>query len=150
MFIWRIRTRVKSVDEIASVAISGHCTLDQWGATMTYSICIRIFLGHKRDWQSINCYCCCFSHSAYWLPTRKNTLHGDQSRSWSAEQGKRSKKISLAAPPPIHTHNKGRVQQTEQREQMTRRASRDASTYLGAAQVSVRLVPVQGFLRLVD
>ena len=31
---------------------------------------------------------CCFSHSAYWLPTRKTTLHGGQSRSWSAEQGK--------------------------------------------------------------
>ena len=30
----------------------------------------------------------CFSHSAYWLPTRKITLNGGQSRSWSAEQGK--------------------------------------------------------------
>ena len=66
----------------------------------------------------------CFSHSAYWLPTRKNyfvvvvvvvshiqrigcqpektTLHGGQSRSWSAEQGKENKIKSLAAYPPPH------------------------------------------------
>ena len=31
----------------------------------------------------------CFLHSVYyWLPTRKTNLHGGQSRSWSAEQGK--------------------------------------------------------------
>ena len=30
---------------------------------------------------------CCFSHSAYWLPTRKTYLLGGQSRSWCAEQG---------------------------------------------------------------
>ena len=39
-------------------------------------------------------------HSAYWLPTRKTTLHGGQSRSWSAEQGKENKRKSLAAYPP--------------------------------------------------
>ena len=67
------------------------------------------------------CCCCCFSHSAYWLPTRKNyfvvvvshiqrigcqpektTLHGGQSCSWSAEQGKENKRKSLAAYPPRH------------------------------------------------
>ena len=32
---------------------------------------------------------------------KKTTLHGGQSRSWSAEQGeKKKKKTSLAAPPP--------------------------------------------------
>ena len=35
-------------------------------------------------------------YSAYWLPTRKTTLHGGQSRSWSAEQWKDDKR-SLAA-----------------------------------------------------
>ena len=34
----------------------------------------------------------------------KTTLHGGQSRSWSAEQGKENKRKSLAAyPPPTHT-----------------------------------------------
>ena len=38
--------------------------------------------------------------SAFWLPTRKNiVLHSGQSRSKSAEQGKKGKKKSLAAPP---------------------------------------------------
>ena len=31
---------------------------------------------------------------------KKTTLHGGQSRSWSAEQGKKEKRKSLAAPPP--------------------------------------------------
>ena len=44
--------------------------------------------------------CCCFSHSAHWLPTRKTTLHGGRSRSWSAEQGKKENRKSLAASPP--------------------------------------------------
>ena len=43
---------------------------------------------------------CCFSHSAYWLPTRKNTLHGGQSRLWSAQQGKEDKIKAMAAHPP--------------------------------------------------
>ena len=48
--------------------------------------------------------CCCFSHSACWLPTRKITLYGGQPRSWSAEQGKESKIKSLAAHPfPLPT-----------------------------------------------
>ena len=47
-------------------------------------------------------FCCCFSHSAHWLPTRKKTtLHGGQSRSWSAEQGKKEKeKVWQRTPPP--------------------------------------------------
>ena len=39
-----------------------------------------------------------------WLPTRKTTSHGDQSRSWSAEQGKEHKIKSLAAYPPPPPH----------------------------------------------
>ena len=45
----------------------------------------------------------CFSHSVYWLPTRKklSTLHGGQSHSWSAEQGKENKmRKSGSAPLP--------------------------------------------------
>ena len=48
------------------------------------------------------CRFCCFSHSAYCLPTRKKStlLHRSQYRSWSsAEQGEKKEK-SLAAPPP--------------------------------------------------
>ena len=33
--------------------------------------------------------CCCFSHSANWLPTRNILLYSGQSRSWSAEQGEK-------------------------------------------------------------
>ena len=40
----------------------------------------------------------------------------------------------------------GRVQQRKQKEQMARMVSPGASTYLGATQVSVRLVPVQDFI----
>ena len=42
----------------------------------------------------------CFSHSAYWLPSRNNTLHGGQSCSWSTEQGNEKKILNLAAHPP--------------------------------------------------
>ena len=50
-------------------------------------------------WGAFSGCCCCFSHSAYWLPTRKKpTLHGGQSRSWSAEQEK--KKVWQRSPPP--------------------------------------------------
>ena len=70
---------------------------------------------------------------------KKTTLHGGQSRSWSAEQGKENKRKSLAAyPPPPPTLLVGRKQIT----------SRDAST--GATQVLVGLASVHGYLRLVD
>ena len=83
-------------------------------------------------------YCCCFSHSAYWLPTRKNyTIRCGQSRSWSAEQGKKNKKKkSSTALLPCSFGEK-------------KQKSRDASTCLGATQVLVHLASVQGFLRLV-
>ena len=48
------------------------------------------------------CCCCCCSHLAYWCQPEKTTLHGDQSRSWFAEQGKENKKTSLAAYPLPH------------------------------------------------
>ena len=74
---------------------------------------------------------------------KKITLHGGQSRSWSAEQGE--KKKSLAAPPPPRAAHSEKKKKT-----------RGASTCLGATQVgvtqvvSVRLASVQGFLRLVS
>ena len=46
------------------------------------------------------CCCCCFSHSAHWLPARKTTLHGGQSCSWSAEQGKKKEVWQRPSPPP--------------------------------------------------
>ena len=88
------------------------------------------------------CYCCCcFSHSGCCQP-EKTTLHGGQSRSWFAEQGKYSKKRkSLVAHPP---------QTQVARSEKMKYKSRDASTCLGATQVSARLASSQGFLRLVD
>ena len=53
------------------------------------------------------CCCCCFSHSAYWLPIRKTTQHGGQSRSWSAEPGtgkREQNKKSGSIPPPHPPH----------------------------------------------
>ena len=73
---------------------------------------------------------------------KKTTLHGGQSRSWSAEQGKKQK-VSQPPPPPRCSFGENK-----------NKKSRDASTYLGAMQVgvtqvvSVRLASVQGFLRL--
>ena len=75
---------------------------------------------------------------------KKTTLHGGQSRSWSAEQEKENKRKSLAAhhPPLLPTPH------TARSERKKKKKSRDAST--GATQVSVGLASVQGFLRLVD
>ena len=71
---------------------------------------------------------------------QKNTLlHGGQSRSWSAEQGGGGKFGSGLSPPAPTLL----VQQREQKEQVARRASSDASSCLGATQVSVRLASVQ-------
>ena len=69
------------------------------------------------------------------------TSEGGQSRSWSAEQGKKeNKRKSLAAyrPPPL----------TLLVRRQNKIKSRDAST--GATQVSIGLAYVQGYLRLVD
>ena len=52
----------------------------------------------------------------------KTTLHGGQSRSWSAEQGKENKKKSLAAyPPPLPTPHTAR---SEKINKITRRIYR--------------------------
>ena len=63
---------------------------------------------------------------------KKTTLHGCQSRSWSAEQGKENKRKSLAAyppPPPTLLVRRKKIK------------SRDAST--GATQVLVGLASVR-------
>ena len=71
---------------------------------------------------------------------KKTTLHGGQSRSWSAEQGKKEKEQVWQPPPPPRA--------------LLVRRSRGASTCLGATQVgvtqvvSVRLASVQGFRQL--
>ena len=47
-------------------------------------------------------YCCLLflTFSALVANPKKTTLHGGQSRSWSAEQGEKKKKKSGSAPPP--------------------------------------------------
>ena len=76
----------------------------------------------------------------------KSTLHGGQSRLWSAEQGEENKRKSLAAYPPPHTHT--HTARSEKNKKKYKYKSRDAST--GATQVSVGLASVQGYIRLVD
>ena len=87
---------------------------------------------------------------------KKTTLHGGQSRSWSAEQGKKEKKKSGSAPPPAPRALLVRRKNKNNKIKKNRK-SRGASTCcLGATQagvtqvVSVRLASVQGFLRLVS
>ena len=82
----------------------------------------------------------------------KTTSHGGQSRSWSAEQGKKEKeKVGQRTPPPPLPRAL-----LVRRKNKKNRKSRGASTCLGATQagvtqvVSVRLASVQGFLRLVS
>ena len=80
----------------------------------------------------------------------RSTLHGGQSRSWSAEQGKKEKKKVWQRPPPPPPG----AARSEKNKKIKK--SRDASTFIGATQVgvthvvSVRLASVQGFLRLVS
>ena len=50
--------------------------------------------------------------SAYWLPTRKTTLQGVQSRSWSAEQGKEERKKvwqRISPPPPCNSFGENKT-----------------------------------------
>ena len=61
-------------------------------------------------------------------------LNGGQSRSCSAEQGKKGKKKSLAAHPPPSLH----AARSEKKN-----ISRDASTCLGATQVGITQVSVR-------
>ena len=86
---------------------------------------------------------------------KKTTLHGGQSRSWSAEQGKKVKIKVWQRPPPPRALLVRRKKK-EKKKKKKRKKSRDASTFIGATQVgvtqvvSVRLASVQGFLRLVS
>ena len=71
--------------------------------------------------------CCCFvvvvvSHiQRIGCQPEKTTLHGGQSRSWSAEQGKENKRKSLAAYPPPPTPHTAR---SEKINKITRRIYR--------------------------
>ena len=95
-----------------------------------------------------------FTFSALVANPKKTTLHGGQSRSWSAEQGKKEKeKVWQRTPPPPSRCSFGEKIIIIK---YKIRKSRGASTCLGATQagvtqdVSVRLASVQGFLRLVS
>ena len=81
---------------------------------------------------------------------KKTTLHGGQSRSWSAEQEKNNNKKSGSAPPPP-------PERCSFGEKKKNHATHPhlfiGATQVGVTQekvVSVRLASVQGFLRLVS
>ena len=80
---------------------------------------------------------CCFSHSAhYWLPTRKKLLYMvDQSRSWSAEQGKQKKNVWQRPLPPRTLL----VQRTRRIHTSRRYASRRHAGGLGPSRVRTRI-----------
>ena len=76
-------------------------------------------------------------------PEKLLYIHGDQSRSWSAEQRKEKKRKVWQ-----HTHTHTHPPPTLLIRRKNKLKPRDAST--GGTQVSVRLASVQGLLRLVD
>ena len=86
--------------------VSGLCARERMRIRRLLLCCVQnlsdagLLLTNRLHTMRQHCCCCCFSHSAHWLPTRKTTLHGGQSRSWSAEQGKKRKRKGLAAHPP--------------------------------------------------
>ena len=101
-----------------------------------------------------SCYCCCLSHSAHWLPTRKKLLYtvANLARGLLNREKNKIKKSGSASPPPPPPSP---AAPPPPRAARSEKKSRDASTCLGATQVgvtqvvSVRLASVQGFLRLV-
>ena len=83
---------------------------------------------------------CYFSHSAYWLPIRKNYLNYTVVNPTRGLLNREKKEKEKAAhPSPRCPFGENKIKQK----------SRDASPCLGATQVSVRLASAQGFLRLV-
>ena len=79
----------------------------------------------------------CFSYSAHWLPTRKKTtLHGGQSRLWSAEQEKKKKK-KVSVPPPTQLIRKKK--KITQRIYMSRRYAGWRYAGLGPSRVRTRI-----------
>ena len=52
---------------------------------------------------------------------RKTTLHGGQSRSWFAEQGKKKKKSGNALPPPARAARSEKIKKITRRIHMYRR-----------------------------
>ena len=118
-----------------------------------YSHGIRVL--NVKSWGGeLSCCCYCFSHSAHWLPTRKNLLYtvANPARGLLNRE-KNIKKKSGSAPPPPPPPPAPRCSFGEKKK---KKKSRGAFTCLGATQVgvtqvvSVRLASVQGFLRLVS
>ena len=86
---------------------------------------------------------CCFSHSAYWLPTRKKLLStvANPARGLLNREKKRERKEKVKQHTPLTPH-------TARSENKNKNKSGDA--YTGATQVSVGRASVQGFLRLAN
>ena len=90
--------------------------------------------------------CCCFSHSAHWLPTRKNLLYtvANPARGLLNREKKKKKK-SLAAPPPARARcsfgeKKKKKKKITRRIHMSRRyASRRYAGGLGPSRIRTRI-----------
>ena len=89
------------------------------------------------------CCCCCFSIQRILVANpKKTTLHGGQSRSWSAEQGKeKKKKKSLAArpPPPPTLLVRRKQKKITRRIRMSRRYAGWRCASLGPSRVRTRI-----------
>ena len=73
---------------------------------------------------------------------KKTTLHGGQSRSWSAEQGKKKKKVWQRTPPPARCSfgEKKKKKKITRRIHMSRRyASRRYAGGLGPSRIRTRI-----------
>ena len=73
---------------------------------------------------------------------KKTILHGGQSRSWSAEQGKKEKEKVWQRPPPLPPSPPppARCSFGGKKQKIKIKKSRDASTIIGATQVGVTQV----------
>ena len=85
------------------------------------------------------CCCCCFSHSAHWLPTRKNYTVADPARGLL----KKKKKSGSAPPPPpraLLVRRKKKLKKITRRIHISRRyASRRYAGGLRPSRIRTRI-----------
>ena len=107
---------------------------------------------HEQDWQlyPVDLYSChmllllFLTFSVLVVNPKKSSLHGGQSRSWSAEQEEKKKKcLAAPSPPPPLRCSLGENEISKSRDAST---CLGATTQVGVTQISVRLASVRGFL----